>query len=763
MARGDSSVFPDEASLHVLTAVASHPEIMSADILESNRSRLRVEVTARVPMAQRVVAKGGTQDGVLPVETLWLDFEGPLIGHRAPTVSLRADFPTNLAHIQPWKGAGGRVIPCYLYGDPDELLHSRGLGAVLDQIIVWLEDAAEGKLIDPAHGWEPTRRDGVYDDFIADEDWLAGLVKPKAGYELFNLRFFGVFSERGESVQGSLKPDRAPFTPTTYEGLYCRQFEDTFVGKGLCLVVWGGARYGAADTYRPEWVRSVADLKSRAEEFHCLSGLEDAIKRLEHARASFKATYADQHHPAIPLVVVFMARRPYPLIGSNHALEIMPYWMTLGHGSVAPFNDLTPVKPLHHRQVVSRPLLRRLSGLQEATRQPQWTLIGAGSLGSKIGLHLSRRGDGPKAVIDKSRLSPHHMARHGLLSRGDAPEDFVEGAKAERLSKSIAAFAQPCVPVLRDVRNVLEGSDAPWRRSDRALVNTTASLAVRHALSRKSANGLPRVVEAALFAGGAIGVLAIEARDRSVRITDLFETLRLHAAEDEELHDLLYSEGDGLSQIEIGQGCGSMTMAASDTSISILAAAMSEELADILTETEASPAKLVIFDRTAPDRGMTRKEIAQPPVELIVDPDKPDWSFRLHQQAAKAIDDDISLWPGVETGGVLIGRRCDFSRQVHIVDALPAPPDSERAKDRFVLGVEGRTGAISRRTRLLGSNYVALGTWHNHLEDSPPSPTDIAMARMLNTASGVSPVCVIRSPERWRVFSSPRATESETS
>ena len=754
MARADDKPASDGAAQRLLKSIADHPEISSATLLRSGETYARIEAIVRVPMAQRFVVSGGTPEGVRPTEILWLDFYGPVLGHSVPGISLRADFPTHLAHIQPWKGPEGRVVPCYLYGDPDELLHARGLGAVLDQIVCWLEDAAEGKLIDPKQGWEPTRRDGVYDDFIADQDWLAGQVKQKSGYGLFGLRFFGLETDRGDSVQGSVDPTRMPFTAKAYEGLRCWRDDNFFGGNGLCLVIWGSAQDGPASVYRPEWVQTFAELKSRAAEFHCLVELEDAIRRLERARATFKATYQDQDDPRIPLAVVFMARRPYPIIGSTHAIEIMPYWMSLGHQAIAPFGNQTPVRPLNHRQVASRPLLRRLSGLEEDTPRPEWILIGAGSLGSKIGIHLARRGDGPKVVIDKSRLTPHNMARHALLPKNATPTEFLEGAKAEALAKAIAALAQHCSALERDIRRVIADKKPPWRRRDRALVNTTASLAVRNSLCRTSVKGLPRVIEAALFADGRFGVLAIEAQDRSVLATDLFETLRLEASKDAALHQMLFEDGDGLAPVTIGQGCGSITMAAPDTAISIISAAMAEDVAGFLQESTTRAPKLILYDCSKPKAGLTRREVTQLPVLDLADNQTMDWSFRLHPGAARFIDEDITRWPGVETGGVLIGRRCDFTQCVHIVEALPAPPDSERSAARFVLGVEGRTAAITARTQALGPNYVAIGTWHNHLIDSQPSPTDLSTAQTLAESSGVAPVCIIRSPDSWRVFSS---------
>jgi hypothetical protein len=66
-----------------------------------------------------------------------------------------------------------------------------------------------------------------------------------------------------------------------------------------------------------------------------------------------------------------------------------------------------------HRQDIAVPLLRRASDDSD-TALAKWTLIGCGSVGSKIGLHLARAGRGPTNVVDSANIQPHNYARHAL-------------------------------------------------------------------------------------------------------------------------------------------------------------------------------------------------------------------------------------------------------------------------------------------------------------------------------------------------------------
>ena len=61
------------------------------------------------------------------------------------------------------------------------------------------------------------------------------------------------------------------------------------------------------------------------------------------------------------------------------------------------------------------------------------TVLGCGSLGSKISLHLGRAGFGNMSFVDNEALSPHNSARHALL---DYPTALVPKRKADLMRET---------------------------------------------------------------------------------------------------------------------------------------------------------------------------------------------------------------------------------------------------------------------------------------------------------------------------------------
>ena len=108
---------------------------------------------------------------------------------------------------------------------------------------------------------------------------------------------------------------------------------------------------------------------------------------------------------------------------------------------------------------------------------------------------------------------------------------------------------------------------------------------------------------------------------------------------------------------------------------------------------------------------------------------------------------EMGHYPNVETGGVTV------------VDLLPAPPDSERSAQRFVLGTRGLKKAIRARHRKSGDTLFDLGTWHSHLTDHGPSPLDRETARELAMERPPPSVLLIVTPSDLYALMHPPAAQ----
>ena len=79
---------------------------------------------------------------------------------------------------------------------------------------------------------------------------------------------------------------------------------------------------------------------------------------------------------------------------------------------------------------------------------------------------------------------------------------------------------------------------------------------------------------------------------------------------------------------------------------------------------------------------------------------------------------------GNETGGVLIGTFDLVRNVVHIVAALPAPPDSKQAPTYFVRGKKDLKPRIEELSSGSAGRLHYLGEWHSHPRAVPARPSD---------------------------------------
>ena len=349
-------------------------------------------------------------------------------------------------------------------------------------------------------------------------------------------------------------------------------------GKSVTLVVWPGKQPSGtpiiADTYLPETVTSVEDLKERAETYGCRASLSNALHWMEKCLRN--------HPPEGPfcLVVVLLARRPCNVIGTQSPIELCPYVLDIVSPDLYTNGDKTPVRPAGHHHALSRSLLAQLSGIDSSREHPRWTLIGAGSLGSKLALHLARAGNGPTVVVDKSVMTPHNAARHAIIPATGDMHILWMAAKATLLCDSLRGLDHIANPVPSDAISILTSTNRTrgiCRKGSWAIVNATASLAVREALA--CSQEVPtRVIETTLFSSGQVGVVTVEGPDRNPNTDDLIAECYALLAEDSTLSRIVFGSDDGIRPQSVGQGCSSLTMPMSDSRLSLFAAGMAEYL-----------------------------------------------------------------------------------------------------------------------------------------------------------------------------------------
>ena len=735
-----------------LHLISEHPGVDAVGVAELDKASgiVTVEVTFALNLPSEWRGRGESPSGVRLREEVRFEFPGgfPL---DPPELSLRADFSRNLPHMQPWL-VDGRPAPCIYDGDLAELLHREGMAGILNQTAVWLERAALGTLIDPDQGWEPVRRDSFRVVLVADADFLRGLVDRRGGHRFLEMEYLRSSGVDGSPVvHGQIGSARPPVNRRSVGGLFGERGDGgeppLWCGRSLALVVWPGKHPSGEpiinDTYLPETVQDVDGLRERAALYGCRKELDTGLNWLRTCMSGWP--------PSGPytMAVILLARRPFAVIGSASPIELCPYLMEIAPPRLLRDGEATVVRAAAHRNTISRDLLARMAGLDAGAEAPSWTLVGAGSLGSKIALHLARAGNGPSAVIDRSGMAPHNAARHALVPAAGELQIFWNDAKARMLAQALQGLDRTATPLAADAARMLvsgEHARDAWSKRSWAVVNATASPVVREAFGASDA--LPaRVIETSLFAGGRAGIITVEGPDRNPSTTDLMTEFYAILGEQPDLASIVFDRDPSVSRQETGQGCGSLTMTMSDGRLSLFAAAMSEHL--LVRQRQGLPredGELLIGQLSEDGLGLAWRAHRVSPSIVVPTRNGEAWKVHVHPRALSRMQEEVSRWPDVETGGVLMGRLSEVSRVAHVVDVIEAPEDSRRASDEFVLGTEGLQQRMREYSETVGWSLYCLGTWHSHLSPGGPSAKDRATARAVALARLTPSIFLIITP-----------------
>ena len=578
-----------------LAMALRHPECRGGDFagVVDGTARLQLSMNVEMPLDMKVdgVSPLGVRrvepiDVILPADYPW----------SPPKFTLRQDFPRDLPHLQP-DPIEKPPRPCLLDGSLAEYFAQFGLaeaGAfhIIEQLALWLRRAAIGTLIDPAQGWEPTIRRDIADMVSLDSHHARGLVDRNGGWAVLDSTFFRQGS-LDATVNGGAQTwllastNQVPLRnkPDDRQFVARRRAADLITGNSVTAIIWpdkladGSPRI--ANRYLPETVSTLLDLRVRAEALGCERGLGSFLASLERAFSNMT------HAVPVPIAVVLCARRPFHLIGDTSPIELIPYVIEIraDHNRTSLFlkGDQEAVAPAAHRESISRALLQSVSGARD---HPPIALLGCGSVGSKLGMHLARSGQRVSALADSGWLQPHNMARHAL-SASHLPINKAEALAAELrlLDQTPTIYTGDLARALRDpkaARQIIPSTA-------KAVINSTASLTVREGLAAASKTIKARMFETALFGRGRGAYVLAAGSGNNPTPADLMAELYA-TTDDGETRRLMFDPNEGLTRIQIGQGCGSMSMPMSDARLSSMSAGIAEILDDCLAEPKAKGA-----------------------------------------------------------------------------------------------------------------------------------------------------------------------------
>ena len=741
----------------IFSLVKSHPMVSSVEPPPDgiDRGPVEMKITFNVNLPNIWRKNGISPSGVKLQETAAVKLS-PTFPLSQPLIYLRRDFNQNLPHFLPFNFEG-HPIPCIFEGSLTELFFHSGFAGILNQLYIWLERAALNKLMDKKQGWEPVLRYTLSASIVCDADKIRQLANQNVGFKFFRVKYVRDNESGTKRFQGRLGNELAELSSNFFQ----HKVNDThyipgnsiLFGDTVALVVWPSnsraSKAKVCSTYQPETVMNFEQLKERASIYNCLGEFNNAVVKLK------KLAQTISKRP-IPICVIFLVHRPYSLIGSNSSIELCPYVIDVKFPDI--FNSSTPINilPTAHRSEVSRKLLQEVSGFTPSNRRTNWTLIGAGSLGSKLAVHLARAGGGPNIVVDSSNFSPHNSARHALMAEIDKFGLAGQINKANMLCQALSNLNHTSKPVPKNIANFLNSKDAMREITNSntwSVVNTTASYTVRAALS-SSKILRKRVVESCLFLDGEVSVITVEGIDRNPNTEFLMTEVYRLFREDENINRMFGENKKPMSQIQVGQGCSSTTMIMSDSKLSIHAASISEYLLKF-QESEQTPKEGAILIGQLTDNGIGinwSSHTLPPVVKVKVLNSTDNWIAHISQHVLDKVDEDIIRYPSVETGGLIVGRFCEYSKVVYIVDILEPPVDSVRKPEEFLLGTQGGRQMLDEYSKSTNGALYGLGTWHNHLIESGPSRTDCETGREMSKDIENRTFMLIRTPKNSHVL-----------
>lgn len=730
-----------------------HPAVSNVGDPVSTTSGIEVMATIEIELPSRLRAAGVTPEGIRAQEPCWFLFsEGwPL---KAPSVWLREDFPLSLPHINPHR-AGQRVNPCLFEGSLHEVLHRFGFERIVDQLSIWLTKAASGQLIDLAHGWEPTRRDESPSTVVFSAEEAIARTPQDGALLVSSGRYF--------TTDGNLwavASDDLPAVDPNFTQAH-KQHRDLQWSSGAlplfflrCVDDAGVPR--VVSDYTPESVVDLPTLLKKA------GGLGARVDVLEAALQSFAFQMA-LLRPQIPAqagnwaldvfaVVVLLVHRPASLVGSpGRDVEVLPYVVKYIFDEKTALAPISQAHPAFHAQCVTPALLSLASGLSSDGKRPRLAILGCGSLGSKVALHLGRTGAGNMAVVDNERFAPHNNARHALISsRSSAllPNKslLIEHAMEGLGHRDCESFAIDAVKVLNeaDTANRVLGT------AEAVVIDTTASLRVSAAatLSKPlAALHSRRFAQAGMYAQGKVTYLLWEGVHRVVTADDLRSRLFELCRQDEGMRAILGGETSDPTRIFVGDNCRSLTMPMPDSTVSRAAALVSTQLEQWLVGPLPINGQLCYGIEDSTGVGMTwhREELL--PTVVLPDTKEVGWTVRVLESVARCIDVDAKKWGRLETGGALLGHVSPITRIITVAGLVDAPSDSARSESRFILGTNELVSTLRQANQQSLGHLQFVGTWHSHPMGGPHSVLDRKTLRSIaNEFAGMPAVSLVWTP-----------------
>ena len=295
--------------------------------------------------------------------------------------------------------------------------------------------------------------------------------------------------------------------------------------------------------------------------------------------------------------------------------------------------------------------------------------------------------------------------------------------KASALAREIGKYqgAQP-ESIIADVVGSAEDREVVKAAVEKSqvVIDATASVAVGRELAALEVR--QRCASIFLNPRGDAVVMLLEDADRSINLSVLEAHYYRLILREPALRTHLAVGGSGMRH---SAACRGASARIPESRIAALAGIVTTGVAAGLHQPDAA-----VSVWTLSNDGSSRRDIVAP--SLAVKKTFGEWSVSVD----RALLDELAMLRRehlpCETGGILVGTVDVPRRQIFIVDALPAPPDSVSSRhgfERGVVGVADELAEIGARTHGM---VRYLGEWHTHPARNSSLPSSVDFDQLLS-------------------------------
>jgi integrative and conjugative element protein (TIGR02256 family) len=377
-------------------------------------------------------------------------------------------------------------------------------------------------------------------------------------------------------------------------------------------------------------------------------------------------------------------------------------------------------------QQLDRSLARRYASNKSAS-DISLVAIGAGAIGSNLVVNSMKAGIGHWTIIDNDIVLPHNTVRQTQTAQAVG---FSKALALAHDANMLLAEVDGSATIIADVLKP-DGRgneiDAVFAAAD-LVVDLSASPAVvghvaDHANVRRAASFF-------FNPDGSDLVVLAEDSDRNVRIDEAEAQYFLACGADPRLEGHLAAAR--IDRLRYANACQDLTRPLPPWQVQTLSGLASGRLLTLVGEKTAS-ANLWRLD---PITGLVVPfALSMSQVHRFTNEGM---RFSVSEDVVATMRQLRAERAPNETGGILVGS-FDLARNiVHVVAALPAPPDSRQSPTFFIRGARDLRPAMDILAKRSAGQLHYVGEWHSHPDGAAarPSPDDESVFAFLSAQLG---------------------------